>query len=154
MPLTHTGLFRATLLGAMNALGFAGVLFVAEKLVGYVGWPRVSYVWVSISVLLILCFAPTSYLLHRFLGPRTNSLLLLWVVIGIVAVFIWNALFAVSAYWSWRKYNYTVEYYEITNPWNPQFGLFSFALVVVTNLIFAATVRTLFERRPRLARGT
>jgi hypothetical protein len=154
MPITHTGFLRVTLLGAMNAVAFAGVLFVAEKLVGYVGWPRVWFFWVWSCILLILCFSPTSYVLHRFLGPRTNSLLLLWVVIGIVAVCIWSALFAASAYWSWRMYNYTVESYEISNPRNPQFGLFSLALVVVTNLVFAAAIRTLYERHPRLARGT
>jgi len=151
MPLTHLGFFRAILLGATNALIFAGVLFLAEKLVGYVGWPRVWFAWASTSVLLILCFAPTTYLVHRFLAPRTNSHVLLWVIIGVVAVVIWNALFAASAYWSWREHHYTVEYYEITNPRNPQFGLFSLALVVVTNLIFAVVARALTQRTLRFA---
>jgi uncharacterized membrane protein len=151
MPLTHIGFFRTMLFGAADALIFAGVLFLAENLVGYVGWPRVAYFWVSTSVLLILCFAPTSYLVHRFLARRANSYVLLWVIIGMVAVVIWNALFAASAYWSWREHNYTVEYYEITNPRNPQFGLFSLALVVVTNLIFAMVAKALIQRTPRLA---
>ena len=131
------------MLGTTNALIFAGVLFASEKLVGYVGWPRVWFAWASISVLLILCFTPTSYLFHRFLTRWTDSSLLLWLTIGVVSVCIWNALFAVSAYWSWQKYNYTVEYYEITNPRNPMFGLFSLGLVIVTNLIFATTIKVL-----------
>ena len=151
MPPTHFGFFRATLLGATNALIFAGVLLVAEKLVGYVGWPRVWFAWASISVLLILCFAPTSYVVHRFLTRWTHSSVLLWLTIGVVAVCIWNTLFAVSAYWSWQKFNYTVEYYEITNPRNPQFGLFSLALVIATNLIFATTIKLLSARRTLVA---
>src|SRR5687767_1365745 len=78
MPPTHIGFFRAILLGATNALIFAGVLFITEKLVGYVGWPRVWFAWASTSVLLILCFVPTTYLVHRFLASRTNSHVLLW----------------------------------------------------------------------------
>ena len=141
-------------LGTADALIFAVVLFLAEKLVGYVGWRRVWFFWASVSVLLILCFVPTSYFLHRFFLRWTHSLLLLWVTIGVAAVCIWNALFAASAYWQWYKYNYTVEYYEITNPRNPQFGLFSLALVIVTNLIFGAVIKALRERRARLVAGT
>ena len=151
MPSTHIGFFPALLLGAADALIFTGVLFLSEKLVGYVGWPRVWFAWASTSVLLILCFAPTTYLVHRFLAARTHSYVLLWVIIGVVAVVIWNALFAASAYWSWREHNYTVEYYEITNPRNPQFGLFSLALVVVTNLLFALVAKALIHRTPRIA---
>ena len=151
MPSTHIGFFRSLFFGAADALLFAGVLFLAEKLVGYVGWPRVWFAWASTSVLLILCFSSTSYFTHRFLMRRTHSLVLLWLTIGVVAVCIWNALFAASAYWSWHKYNYTVEYYEITNPRNPQFGLFSLALVIVTNLIFATAIKLLSARRTPLA---
>jgi hypothetical protein len=147
MPSTHIGFFQSLLLGAADALLFASVLFLAEKLVGYVGWPRVWFAWGSISVLLILCFAPTSYFAHRFFMRWTHSSVLLWLAIGVAAVCIWNALFAASAYWSWHKYNYTVEYYEITNPRNPQFGLFSLALVIVSNLIFATAIK-LFSVRP------
>jgi hypothetical protein len=152
MPLARISFWRSIFLGAINALIFSVVLFLAEKIVGYSGWPRVSYAWVSTAVLLILCFAPTSYLMHRLFARRTRSQLFLWVATGIVAVCVWNGLFAAAAYSELREHNYTVLYYEITNPRNPQFGLFSLALVVVTNLIFATAIKALTERRANPAR--
>jgi hypothetical protein len=154
MPFVHLSFWRSVFLGAFNALIFSGVLFLAETIVGYEGWPRVNYAWVSISVLLVLCFAPTSYLIQRFFARRIRSQLILWVATGVVAVCIWNGLFAAAAYSELREHNYTVMYYEITNPRNPQFGLFSLALVVVTNLIFATAIKALTERGPHPAGQT
>jgi hypothetical protein len=75
-----------------------------------------------------------------------HSVVLLWLVIGVVALCVWNAVFFASAYWSWHSHNYTVEYFEIINPRNPQFGLFSLALILVTNLIFGAAINVLSSR--------
>ena len=146
MPLAYIGFWRTILLGTVNALVFTLVLYLAEKVTHYEGWPRVSFVWLSISGLLILCFAPTSYLLHRLFSRRLNSLMVLWVAIGVVSVCVWNGLFAAAVYWEIRQYNYQVLYYEITNPRNPDYGLFSLALVVVTNLIFGAVIKMLSQR--------
>ena len=147
MPLPHTTFWRAIFLGTLNALLFALVLYLTEKVVGYVGWPRVSFVWVSTSVLLILCFAPTSYLLHRLFARRLNSQIALWLLIGIVSICIWNGLFAAAVWWEIHQHNYWVLYYEMTNHRNPDFGLFSLGLVVGTNLVFGAAMKTSSQRR-------
>lgn len=120
MSLPYLSFWRTIFLGALNALLVALVVYVAEKVVGYVGWPRVSFVWLSISVLLIVCFAPTSYLLHRLLAPRLNSQIVLWLAIGVISICIWNGLFAAAVYWEVHQHNYWVLYYEMTNPRNSE----------------------------------
>jgi len=133
--------WRAGLLGAVDAAVYACVLFLIEKVVRYEGWPRVSWAWVSITILLVFCFVPISVLIHRAWASRMRSVFLLWVGIGVVAVSIWNGVFLLAARWEMYAHNYDVLYYEINNPRNPQYGLFSFALVVATNLAFAGLVK-------------
>jgi hypothetical protein len=147
MSLPYLRFWRAIFLGAVDALLVAVVFYLAEKLVGYVGWPRVSFVWVSISVLLILCFAPTSYVVHRLFARRFNSQIVLWLFIGVISICIWNGLFAAAVYWEIHQHDYWVLYYEMTNPRNPDFGFFSLALVVGTNLIFGLAMKTFSTRR-------
>ena len=55
---------RVLLLGAINALLYCGVLFIAEKVSGYEGWQRVRWAWLSTVVLLALSFSLSSYLIH------------------------------------------------------------------------------------------
>ena len=133
--------WRVILLGAINALIYCGVLFVAEKISGYVGWPRASWAWVSITVLLISCFSVSSYLVHRIWSNRISSVMLLWLGVGLMAVCAWNVIFLALAYWEMYTTNFTVVYRDVTAPNNPQFGLFSLALAVGTNLLFAGALK-------------
>jgi hypothetical protein len=133
--------WRASLLGVINALIYSGVLFVAEKLSGYEGWPRVRWAWLSTAVLLVVCFSLASYLVHRIWLSRISSVVLLWLGVGIVAVCAWNVLWLSVAYWEKFTTNFTVVYREVTALNNPLFGLFSLALVVGTNLLFAGALK-------------
>jgi ABC-type iron transport system FetAB permease component len=133
--------WRAGLLGVINALIYCGVLFVAEKVSGYEGWPRVRWAWLSTAVLLIVCFSLAGYLVHRIWSSRMSSVVLLWLGVGIVAVCAWNVLWLSVAYWEKYTTNFTVVYREVTALNNPQFGLFSLALVVGTNLVFAGALK-------------
>ena len=134
-------LWRVCLLGATNALLYSGVLFIAEKVSGYEGWPRARWAWLSTTVWLVICFTLASYFVHSIWSSRISSVVLLWLGIGLVAVGAWNILFLSFAYWERYTTNFTVMYREVTATDNPQFGLFSLALVVGTNLLFAGALK-------------
>lgn len=133
--------WRAVLLGAINSLLYCSVLFIAEKLSEYEGWPRARWAWLSTTVLLAVLFSLFSYITHRIWSGRVGSMVLLWLGIGIVAVCAWNVLWLCVAYWEKYTANFTVVYREVTALNNPQFGLFSLALVVGTNLLFAGVLK-------------
>jgi hypothetical protein len=133
--------WSAVLLGAANGLVYSAVLHLAERLSGYVGWPRVRWAWLTSTCLLIGFFAVASYLAHRILLRRLSSVVLLWFIIGLVAVCAWNALFLGGVYWERYAHNWTVLYHEVTAPNNPMFGLFSLALMAGTALLFACALK-------------
>ena len=141
MSVAKPRFWRANLLGVINALIYTSVLFIGEKVVGYEGWPRVRWVWVSITVLFVACFVLASYLVHRVWSQRTNSIVLLWLVVGLIAVSVWNILWFAEAYWERHTTNFTVGWNEVTALNNPQFGGFSLALVFATNLVFGGALR-------------
>jgi hypothetical protein len=116
---------------------YSGGLFVAEKVSGYEGWGRARWAWVSITIALAVCFTLASHLAHRVWPSRIRSVVVLWQGIGIVAVCAWNVLWLSLAYQEMYTTNFTVVYREVTALDNPQFGVFSLALVVGTNLLFA-----------------
>jgi hypothetical protein len=136
----------ASLLGAINALIYSGVLFVAEKVSGYEGWGRARWAWVSITVALAVCFTLASYLVHRIWSGRIRSVVVLWLGVGIVAVCAWNVLWLSLGYQEMYTTNFTVVYREVTALNNPQFGVFSLALVVGTNLLFAGMLTLASEQ--------
>ena len=142
MPLARTtNTWSAVFLGAVNGLVYSAVLHLAERLTGYVGWPRVQGAWLTTTCLLVGCFAVSSYLAHRILLRRLKSAVLLWLIIGLVAVCAWNALFLGGAYWEIYAHNWTVLYREVTARDNPMFGLFSFALMAGTAFLFAGALK-------------
>ena len=141
MSFANPRFWRAILLGVVNALIYTGVLFIADKIVGYEGWPRVRWAWISTTVLFLVCFSLASYLVHRIWFRRISSIIWLWLGVGVLAVIGWNALWLSVAYWEKYTTNFTVVYREVTALNNPQFGLFSLALVVGTNLLFAGALK-------------
>jgi len=80
-------------------------------------------------------------LVHRIWSNRISSVILLWLGVGLMAVCAWNVIFLALAYWEMHTTNFTVIYRDVTAPGNPQFGLFSVALVVSTNLLFAGALK-------------
>ena len=142
MPLARTPkTWSAVFLGAINGLIYSAVLHLAESLSGYVGWPRVRWAWLTTTCLLVVCFAVASYLAHRKLFRRLRSVVLLWLIIGLVAVCAWNALFLGGAYWEIHAHNWTVLYREVTARDNPMFGPYSLALMTGTALLFAGALK-------------
>ena len=142
MPLLTRNNYRvAILLGALNGVLISTMLHLTEWVSGYVGWPRVNWAWLRITLLLATLFAVTSYLSHRFLLGRINSIIVLWLSIGFAAMMFWNLIFLGGAIWEMYFYGYDVLYCEVTALGNAMFGAFSFAVMLGTNLVFASSLK-------------
>jgi hypothetical protein len=97
--------------------------------------------WLTMTFLLAGCFAVASYLAHRLFLGRIDSIILLWLSIGFAAVVLWNVLFLGGAIWEIYAHSHHFLYYEVATPTNPMFGIFSFAIMFVTNVLFAGAMK-------------
>ena len=160
----------ATLLGIVNGLLYGvvsrGVLWVyaeydlrsrieeAERIGGSVA--QVTYFQTKFPILLVwyaVLFALTSYLAHRYLDRWRRTPFLLWLIIGIGAIAVWNLLgLSVAGLDAWLR-GETHSWRLVTSPYDTEHGLISLGVVLSVNCVFGVIVHlaaALYDRNEKL----
>jgi len=100
-----------------------------------------------VAIWLVVLFAVTSWLAHRYLARLTKYPLLFWQIVGLGAVVGWNVIFLVLLWAEKELTGQALSYERITSSSDPLSGPISMGLVILTNLLYGTVLQLVLREK-------